>query len=342
MRGLFYIFLLVIMVGAVSCSGQDSDIQKDTTIKVCTYNLWCAHSRTKYISSQSDIDPQRYWKPSSGAMLSAIRDLDCDIFAFQEIGDSIYGKKGVETSLKKLLGGGYEWKLWSNYDGAEVSQTSGKLSYTPGICYRKSVVSFLDGGIFWLGGNPAKAEFVRTESFDPEYGDPKRACVWARMRHIPSGKTFYFLSAHLDTRSFSGVSYPIVNEQNCKNLIAHADTHIVPVGVPSIIAADFNSKITQSGYATYVADNSDRRHKWENVYEIAKDSGRLGTTAAASPVTMNDKNEKKLGTSMIDHILVEGFEVLDYDINQKKYKTADGSEHYPSDHFPVFATLKFK
>ena len=124
--------------------------------------------------------------------------------------------------------------------------------------------------------------------------------------------------------------------------MAHADTHIVPVGVPSIIAADFNSKITQSGYATYVADNSDRRHKWENVYEIAKDSGRLGTTAAASPFTMNDKNEKKLGTSMIDHILVEGFEVLYYDINQKKYKTADGSEHYPSDHFPVFATLKFK
>ena len=85
MRGLFYIFLLVIMVGAVSCSGQDSDIQKDPTIKVCTYNLWCAHSRTKFINSQSDIDPQRYWKPSSCAMLSAIRDLDCDIFAFQEI-----------------------------------------------------------------------------------------------------------------------------------------------------------------------------------------------------------------------------------------------------------------
>ena len=342
MRRLIYILLFLIMVGAVACSDQAVECQNDMTLKVCSYNLWCAHSRTKYLESQSDIDPQRFWKPSSGALLAAVNDLNCDIFAFQEIGDSIYGKKGIDTSLKKLLGGGYEWKLWSNNDGTEVSQTSGKLSYTPGICYRKSVVSFLDGGIFWLGGNPEKAEFVRTESFNPEYGDPKRACVWARLRHIPSGKTFYFLSAHLDTRSFSGVSYPIVNEQNCKNLMAHADTHIVPVGVPSIIAADFNSKITQSGYATYVADNSDRRHKWENVYEIAKDSGRLGTTAAASPVTMNDKNEKKLGTSMIDHILVEGFEVLDYDINQKKYKTADGSEHYPSDHFPVFATLKFK
>ena len=206
----------------------------------------------------------------------------------------------------------------------------------------KSVVSFLDGGIFWLGGNPLKAEFVRTESFDPQYGDPKRACVWARMRHIPSGKTFYFLSAHLDTRSFSGVSYPIVNEQNCKNLMAYADAHIVPMGVPSVIAADFNSTITNSGYATYIADHSGRRHKWENAYLIAKESGLLGATAADSPVTMNNKNETKLSTSMIDHILVEGFEVLSYDINHKKYKTGNRTEHYPSDHFPVFATLKFK
>ena len=343
MKNLFNIVLVLIAVaGAVACTDQECDVQEDMTIKVCSYNLWCAHSRTKYLTSQSDIDPQRYWKPSSGAMLSAIKELDCDVYAFQEIGDSIYGKKGEDTSLKKLLGDGYEWKLWSNYDGTQVSHTAGKLSYTPGICYRKSVISFLDGGIFWLGGNPAKSEFVRTESFDPEYGDPKRACVWARLRHKPSGKTFYFLSAHLDTRSFSGVSYPIVNEQNCKNLMAHADANIVPMGVPSIIAADFNSAAAQSGYATYVADNSGRRHNWENVYEIAKNSGLLGPVASSSPVTMNAKNEKKLGTSMIDHILIEGFEVLSYDIDHKKYTTADGTEHYPSDHFPVYATLKFK
>lgn len=109
MHRLVYIFLLVYMVGAVACSDQETYCQKDMTLKVCSYNLWCAHSRTKYLESQADIDPQRYWKPSSGALLSAIQELDCDIFAFQEIGDSIYGKKGIDTSLKNLLGGGYEW-----------------------------------------------------------------------------------------------------------------------------------------------------------------------------------------------------------------------------------------
>ena len=336
----FFVFCCVMMI--FSCTPDKPSVEQEHSITVGTYNLWCAHSRTKYLSADSEIDLQRYWKPSSSAMAAIIRDLDCDIFAFQEIGDSIYGKKGAETSLKNLMGEEYEWRIWSNVDGTAVTQQSGRLSYSPGICYKKSKFTFLDGGVFWLGGNPMKPEFVRTETFNPEYGDPKRACVWTRMRHIPSGKIFYFLSAHLDTRSFSGVSYPIVNEQNCKNLMEYADRNVVPVGVPSIIAADFNSKTNQSGYATYVADDSNRQHKWLNAYEVAKAEGRLGVTAATSPVTMNEKNEKKLGSSMIDHILVEGFEVLDYDINQKKYRTENGTEHYPSDHFPVVTTLKFK
>ena len=337
-----WLLMLCCVAMVFSCSPETPSVEQEHSIRVGSYNLWCAHSRTKYLTADSEIDQQRYWKPSSSAMAAIIRDLDCDIFAFQEIGDSIYGKKGAETSLKNLMGEEYEWRIWSNVDGTAVTQQSGRLSYSPGICYKKSKFSLLDGGVFWLGGNPSKPEFVRTEAFDPEYGDPKRACVWSRMRHVPSGNIFYFLSAHLDTRSFSGVSYPIVNEQNCKNLMEYADGNIVPMGVPSIIAADFNSKTSQSGYATYVADNSSRKHKWVNAYEVAKTAGLLGVTAATSPVTMNEKNEKKLGTSMIDHILVEGFEVLDYDINHKKYKTANGTEHYPSDHFPVVTTLKFK
>lgn len=336
----FLVFCCVVMI--FSCTPDKPSVGQEHSIKVCTYNLWCAHSRTKYLSADPEIDSQRYWKPSSSAMASIIKEMDCDIFAFQEIGDSIYGKKGSETSLKALMGSEFEWKIWSNVDGVLVTQQSGRLSYSPGICYKKSVITLLDGGVFWLGGNPLKPEFVRTEEFDPEYGDPKRACVWARMRHKSSGKIFYFLSAHLDTRSFSGVSYPMVNEQNCKNLMEYADGSVVPAGIPSIIAADFNSKTNQSGYAKYVADNSSRQHKWVNAYEVAKNDGLLGMTAVTSPVTMNEKNEKKLGTSMIDHVLVEGFEVLSYDINQKKYKTENGTEHYPSDHFPVVTTLKFK
>lgn len=333
------VVLLGTLAALCSCTQDNMTSEGAYTIKVGTYNLWCAHSRTKKLSADPDIDTQRYWKPSSVAMNAIIDEMDCDIYAFQEIGDSIYGKIGAETSLKvHMEKEGYEWRIWSNVDGTPVTGQSGRLTYSPGICYRVSLFTLLSGGVFWLGGNPAEPEFVRTENFDPEYGDPKRACVWARMRHKPSGKVFYFMSAHLDTRSFSGVSYPMVNDRNCINLMSHADEFIVPEGVPSIIAGDMNVGPTGSGYA-YLMNHEGRRHMWKDAYSIAGDAGTLGVTAKNSPFT-NNSAKGEIGTSRIDHVFVEGFEVMNYDINQKKYKTASGMEHFPSDHFPVIVTLQ--
>ena len=328
-----------------SCAPEKMPLEPDL-IKVGTYNLWCSESRLKYLGKDQQIDRQRFWNTSAKAVAEIVSDMDCDVYAFQEICDSIFGKKGEATSLKRLMGDDFEWKIWSNVDGTPVSLSAGKLSYSPGICYRKSIVSFLDGGVFWLGGNPAKPEFVRTDGFNPQYGDPKRACQWARMRHKATGKVFYFLSAHLDTRSFSGVSYPMVNEENCRNLMAHADRYIVPEGVPSIIAGDMNTGIELSsgkvhqGYSI-LTDNQGRRHEWEDTYVLARQVGLLGETAAQSPATTNSSKGDKPGSVRIDHIFVEGFEVSGYDICQKKYKTENGTEHYPSDHFPVIVTLKF-
>ena len=336
--------LLCILI-YVSCAPENKP-SSENTIKIGTYNLWCSDSRLKYINNDSGIDRQRFWNTSAEAVAEIVSDMDCDVYAFQEICDSIYGKKGQATSLKNLMGDDFEWKIWSNVDGSPVSLSSGKLSYSPGICYRKGVVAFLDGGVFWLGGNPAKPEFVRSDSFDPQYGDSKRACQWARMRHKASGKVFYFLSAHLDTRSFSGVSYPMVNEENCRNLMAHADRYIVPEGVPSIIAGDMNTGIELSsgkvhkGYSI-LTDNQGGRHEWKDAYVLAGQAGVLGQTAALSPVTTNSSKGDRMGNARIDHVFVEGLQVTGYEICQKKYKTENGSEHYPSDHFPVIVTLKF-
>ena len=89
-----------------SCTPDNVPSEGDYTIKVGTYNLWCAHSRTKKLTADPGIDSQRYWKQSSVAMNAIIDEMDCDIYAFQEIGDSIYGKKGSQTALKTHMGGG--------------------------------------------------------------------------------------------------------------------------------------------------------------------------------------------------------------------------------------------
>ena len=320
----------------VTPSGSDA-----VTLKVGSYNLWTSDSRKKYLTQYPEVSRQRYWKPSSGAMLAMVKDMDCDVFAFQEICDSIYGKKGNASSLKNLLerdSKGYVWAIWSNVDGARVTASEGKLSYSPGICYKSAVLTLLEGGVFWLGGNPDVPEFVRTADFDPEYGDPKRACVWARFRHNASGKIFYLLSAHLDTQSFGGVSYPVVNKENCKNLMTHADKVIVPTGIPSIIAGDMNASPSNDGYKLYLNKNSGRLHKWFDVCNYASASGLLGPGAAESQVTMNSYKET-MGSSRIDHIFVDGFTPLSYDILRDKYPTLDSSLHWQSDHFPVVVTL---
>ncbi|MDE7127781.1 MAG: hypothetical protein K2O58_07820, partial [Bacteroidales bacterium] len=92
-------------------------------IKVASYNLWTSDSRKKYLTSNTSIDRQRLWRPSSVAMLEAIKDVDCDVLAFQEICDSIYGIKGAATSLKVMMEKvmpDYSWVVWSNVDGKRV------------------------------------------------------------------------------------------------------------------------------------------------------------------------------------------------------------------------------
>lgn len=322
---------------------QDKDGDKESaySIKVCSYNLWTSNSRSKYLVPDKSIDRQRFWKPSSVAMLEAIKDMDCDVMAFQEICDSIYGKKGAATSLKTLMKQSlpdYEWAVWSNVDGKNAD-SGGKLSYSPGICYKSSVLSLSGSGIFWLGGNPDAPRWG--DGFSPAYGDPRRACVWALFRHIESGKQFYFLSAHLDTRSFGGVSYPEVNDMNCKNLMEYADTKLVPRGVPAIIAGDMNVSDKESGYTAYLNRNTGRVHYWLDACEVAGSMSALGSCAKSNPGTTNTHYEQD-GKNRIDHIFYDGFKMKGYEVMRKKYATRNGTPHYPSDHLPITTTLLFK
>lgn len=336
-------FLLLILTLFSACGKTSVDVPEppESSISVCSWNLWTSESRKKYLSSDLSIDRQRFWKPSSVAMLEAVRDAGCDIFAFQEICDSIYGRKGPATSLKTMMSSAlpdYEWVVLSNVDGKKIGD-GGRLSYTPGICFRRSVLKLNDCGIFWLGGNPDAPRWG--EGFNPDYGDPKRACVWARFSHISSGRQFYFLSCHLDTRSFNGVPYPEVNNANCRNLMEYADTRLVPKGVPSVIAGDMNVSDKSDGYNDWLNSNTQRIHHWINAYEAARSMFSLGENARNNPGT-TDTHLEGDGRERIDHIFYDGFTIRDYEVVRKKYPTRNGSLHYPSDHLPVIATLIFK
>lgn len=333
MKGRYLLFVLALLL--VSCHKEE--VVPTVKLKVGTYNLWTSNSRKDLLPPSSP----RYWLNSSPAMLSIIKDMGCDIFAFQEICDSIYGKKGESVSLRHLMeqnNMGYSWAIWSRFDGSYITPTSGRISYSPGICYKVSVLSLEEGGVFWLGGNPKKPEFV---GFTPEHGDVRRACVWAKMRHKATNKEFYFFSTHLELTSFNGVDDSEVHNENCKNLMAYADEVLVGPDMPAIICGDMNATPTDQGYIQYLNNNNGRIHQWFNAYEEASRKGVLGPMTQESSGTMNNHITEATGSDRIDHIFLTGFTLTSYETVRKKFPTKDGSLHYPSDHFPLVVTVEF-
>ena len=333
-RIVLFVFGFILLFAG--CTKQE-DKPTHFKLKVGTYNLWTSDSRKDLLPPSSP----RYWLNSSPARLSIIKDMGCDIFAFQEICDSIYGKKGESVSLRHLMeqnNMGYSWAIWSRFDGSYVTPTSGRISYSPGICYKVSVLSLEEGGVFWLGGNPKNPEFV---GFTPEHGDVRRACVWAKMRHKATNKEFYFFSTHLELTSFNGVYDSEVHNENCKNLMAYADEVLVGPDMPAIICGDMNATPTDQGYIQYLNNNNGRIHQWFNAYEEASRKGVLGPMTQESSGTMNNHITEATGSDRIDHIFLTGFTLTSYETVRKKFPTKDGSVHYPSDHFPLVVTVEF-
>lgn len=328
-----YLFLVLIIILS-SCHKEEND--PTVKLKVGTYNLWTSGSRKTLLTPPS----QRYWCYSSPAMFSIIKDMNCDIFAFQEICDSIYGQKGESISLRYQMEQAnmdYTWVIWSNVDGSYVTPTAGRIIYSPGICYKNSVLELIKSGVFWLGGNPYKPEFL---GFTPAHGDPKRACVWAKMRHKSTQKEFYILSTHLELTSFSGVDDPVVHNENCKNLMAYADEVLVGRDMPAIICGDMNATPTDLGYIQYLNNSNGRVHQWFNAYEEASKKGVLGPMSKEGPGTMNNHITEATGSDRLDHMFLTGFTLTSYETVRKKFPTKDGSVHYPSDHFPLVVTVE--
>ena len=75
--------------------------------------------------------------------------------------------------------------------------------------------------------------------------------------------------------------------------------------------------------------------------KILKDEGLLDESETKKG-TCNAKNEQSISGWRPDHITIDGNIIAEsFKTVRDKYPTTDGTEHYPSDHFPIVAELKF-
>ena len=64
-------------------------------------------------------------------------------------------------------------------------------------------------------------------------------------------------------------------------------------------------------------------------------------TSGTTITTMNNKDNSTLSYIRPDHIVVDGFNIISYNVDRNKYKNTDGNLIYPSDHFLIKSILSF-
>ncbi|HRK33420.1 MAG TPA: endonuclease/exonuclease/phosphatase family protein [Candidatus Hydrogenedentes bacterium] len=179
------------------------------------------------------------------------------------------------------------------------------------VLYQHKIVVPIDSGTFWLSETP---NVVGSISWDSAC---RRTVTWAKFYHIASKSSFYFLNTHLDHKSeparVGGAR--VISEYIAK----------LPADLPIILTGDFNA----------IAENSE-------AYSILTGSGMSDAWLTASEkvgpaVTWGAFKAPDLASNRrIDWILSRG------KVSVAKCETVvfnkDG--RYPSDHFPVVATLK--
>ncbi len=242
---------------------------------------------------------------------SSRRDMVCDV-----ISDCRPDILGLQEALKDQVD-----DVLEAVEGYEVIGVGRKDGRTRGeyncILYRMDRFELIDSGTFWLSDKPDVPGSTTWGNF------LARICTWGRFANKWTGRAFYVYNVHLD--HFSQRSREKSVQLLARRLRArgHQD--------PFIVTGDFNA-----------GEKND-------VIRYLK--GRAVNGLGKSPVVMVDTfrilhpRRENVGTrsgfagvldgSKIDYILAGPYmRVLEADIVRR-----DWAGRYPSDHFPVTATL---
>lgn len=306
-----------------------------TTIRVASLGLTESGERRRIIMT-GKVSPQRFWSLSADAVAEMIVDIDCDVIALQEICDSIAGRVGERSLAAAMAQQSDDYEIYIPSNINPNYPDLGKCANANGVMWKKSKFECVDKGIWWISGiydKPGRDKSLK-------YGDTRRSFAWVRLRSVDDGREFYVLSTGFSGPSYrdengKDVKYPEINTANAANTVALYRSMLQAKGVPSIFCANIRSAENSEGYTQYLSS------QWFDVFGTLRDDGLLDEDTLKKLDTMNTPDETKLTSGRPDHIMVDGFRVNNYRVHRAKYQTADGSKHYPCQHFPIIAELNF-
>lgn len=195
------------------------------------------------------------------------------------------------------------------YDYTGVGRDDGKTAGEhSAIFYKKERFELLDKGDFWLSETPDEP------SFGWDALKHKRICSWAKLKDKHTQKEFFFFSVHYDHQG------QVARVESSKLILKKIDE--TAKGFPVIFVGDLNSRPDSEAIAILDKQLND-------AYKITK------TLPYGPEGTTNSFNWDKTGTSRIDYIYVTD----DIDVLKYGCLTDSKEKRYPSDHFPITATI---
>ena len=258
-------------------------------IKIMSFNV-----RTK----TSETDPANNWDNRKAACVELIKDQRPSVIGFQE------AQYTLQWSYLKE-------QLASIYDGYGVNRDTGDESgkgEVMGILYDKNTVEKIDSGTFWLSETPN----TPSKGFGANYS---RNATWGLFKHIPSGKTFYYINTHLD--------HQVANAQieGMKLISQHFEKY--KESYPVFLTGDLN--ITAANVAL-------------DPIESYMYNARYAAPSSYSDFKNTYNGWKVGGKNIIDHIYCSN------NLRVVEYHTIDDNYGVPfvSDHYPIYAIVKLK
>ncbi len=249
------------------------------------------------------LDGWHRWKQRKPLVIDTLTDNSADIFGLQE------AKNKQLQDIRRAM---------PQYGTYAVGRNDGdaKGESCP-IFYRKDRFQLTDSGTFWFSNTPSKPGSKDWGNLWP------RICSWVHLMDKTDGNSFYVYNVHLDNLSQNSRQLSV---RMLAGRIAARKTRD-----PFVVMGDFNMEM----------DNPAMRYLekigYSTPYPPMNDAWSLTNVQNSNIGTRHGFSGKTSGPK-IDHIpLCENAIPLSVKIDRRSY---DG--HYPSDHFPVIATIFFK
>lgn len=272
------IFVLLTLLTAASCSPR---------LTVMSFNVRQSHAK--------EVDPRNSWNNRADACLEMLKVRQPDLVGFQET-----QYKGQWTFFRDSLAAEYGSVGIGRDNGVDKGETSGFL-------YKRSVLSLLDSGTFWVSETPD----VPSKSFDEKYN---RSLTWGLFKVNKTGKRFFYFNTHL------GLTWR--SQKEGIGLIVRKMQELNPDGLPMLFSGDLNTS-PESG-------------AFESLRPLMADSRDVAPVTDQVPTYNAWGNKEK--ERIIDFIwITPGIKCLEYHTDTNPY----GGHELISDHYPISVKIAF-